>query len=123
MIIHDGFWKSKYDFLILIHSNFLFVMHDFRDNEVLLQAGYDVIVISPLGGASGEFSWRILIERAWLLMTFYKNVLSRMNDFRDNEVLLQAEYDVTMISSLGGASGEFSWRILKERPRLPDSVP
>jgi len=26
-------------------------MHGFRDNEVLLQAGYDVIVISPLGGA------------------------------------------------------------------------
>jgi len=26
-------------------------MHDFRDNEVLLQAGYDVIVITPPGGA------------------------------------------------------------------------
>jgi len=25
-------------------------MHGFQDNEVLLQAGYDVIVISPLGG-------------------------------------------------------------------------
>jgi len=25
-------------------------MHGFRDNEVLLKAGYDVIVISPLGG-------------------------------------------------------------------------
>jgi len=213
MIIHDGFWKSEHDFLILIYSNFLFVMHGFRDNEVLLQAGYDVIVISPLGGASYKFSWRIrvlgmmlncihtewcpghevkllphihyhwqlfvlmcheagqsaflrihscnyvqiliisylatflaliaflcwcavkqsinqsinswriLIERAWLLMTFYKNFLSRMNDFRDNEVLLQARYDVTMISSLGGASGEFSWRILKERLWLPDSVP
>jgi len=31
------------------------VMHGFRDNEVLLQAGYDVIVISPPGGASGDF--------------------------------------------------------------------
>jgi len=30
-------------------------MHGFRDNEVLLQAGYDVIVIYPQGGASGEF--------------------------------------------------------------------
>jgi len=30
-------------------------MHGFRDNEVLLQGGYDVIVISPLGGASGDF--------------------------------------------------------------------
>jgi len=31
-------------------------MHGFQDSEVLLQAGYDVIVIFPLGGASGEFS-------------------------------------------------------------------
>jgi len=66
MIIHDGFWKSEHDFLILIHSNFVFVMYDFRDNEVLLQAGYDVIVVSPLGGASGEFLWRILKERPWI---------------------------------------------------------
>jgi len=27
-------------------------MHGFRDNEVLLQPGYDVIVISPPGGAA-----------------------------------------------------------------------
>jgi len=30
-------------------------MHGFGDNEVSLQAGYDVMVISPLGGASGDF--------------------------------------------------------------------
>jgi len=66
MILHDRFWKSEHDLLIVIHSNFLFVMHGFRHNEVLLQAGYDVTVISPLGGASGEFSWRILNEWPWL---------------------------------------------------------
>jgi len=37
-------------------------LHGFRDNEVLLQAGYDVIVIYPPGVASG-CSWRILKER------------------------------------------------------------
>jgi len=42
-------------------------MHGFRDNKVLLQAGYDVIVILPLEGASRDFSWRILKERPWLL--------------------------------------------------------
>jgi len=42
--------------MIVIHSNFLCAMHDFRDNEVLWQAGYDVIVISPLEGVSGDFS-------------------------------------------------------------------
>jgi len=54
-IFHDGFWKSDHDFLKVIHSNFLSGMHGFRDNGVLLQAGYDVIVISPLGGVSGDF--------------------------------------------------------------------
>jgi len=34
----------------VFHSNFLSVMHGFRDNEVLLPTGNDVIVISPLGG-------------------------------------------------------------------------
>jgi len=38
--------------VIGIHSDFLSAMHVFRDNEVLMQAGYDVIVISPPGGAS-----------------------------------------------------------------------
>jgi len=42
------------------------MMHGFRNNEVLLQAGYDVIVIFPLGGASGDFSWRILKEQTLL---------------------------------------------------------
>jgi len=30
-------------------------MHGFRYNEVLLPAGYDVIMISPPGSASGDF--------------------------------------------------------------------
>jgi len=54
-IFHDGFWKSDHDFLIVFHSNFLSAMHGFRDNEVLLQAGYDVIVISPLGAFQAIF--------------------------------------------------------------------
>jgi len=65
-IFHDWFWKSDHDLLIVFYDNFSSGMHGFRDNEVLLQGGYDVIVISPLGGASGEFSWRILIKRPWL---------------------------------------------------------
>jgi len=56
-IFHDGFWKSDHDLLIVFHINLLSGMYGFRDNEVLLQGGYDVIVISSLGGASGEFSW------------------------------------------------------------------
>jgi len=62
-IYHDGFWKSDHDFLIAFHSNFLSAIHGFRDNEVLLQAGFDVIMISPPGGDLRNFSWRILKER------------------------------------------------------------
>jgi len=86
MIIQDAFWNSEHDFLIAIESNFLCVIHGFRDNEVLLQARYDVIMMSSLGGASGEFSWRILEED--FLIAFHTNFLSRMHDFRDNEVSL-----------------------------------
>jgi len=49
-------------------------------------------------------------------MTFYENILSGMHGFRDNEVLLQAGYDVTVIPPLGGAYDKFSRRILEERP-------
>jgi len=68
-LFHDGFWKSDHDFLIVIHNNFLFAMNGFWDNEVLLQAGYDVIVISPPGDASNDFSLRILKEQAWFFVS------------------------------------------------------
>jgi len=48
-ILHDGFWKSDYDFLIALYSNFSSGMHGFRDNAVLLPTGYDFFVISPSG--------------------------------------------------------------------------
>jgi len=55
------FWKSDYDFLIVMHNNFLSVMHGFQDNEVFLQADMTSSwFISSPGGASVEFSWRIL---------------------------------------------------------------
>jgi len=55
-ICHDGLCKSYHDFLIAFYSNLFSGMHGFRDNDVLLQAGYDVIVLSPLGVVSGNFS-------------------------------------------------------------------
>jgi len=120
---HDGFWKSDHDFPIVFHSNFSSVKHGFRDNEVLLQAGYDVIVISLLGGLQASFHDELWKSDNDIPMTFYTNFLSRMHSFRDNEVSLQAGYDVIVISTLGGASGKFWWQNLKERPWLPDSVP
>jgi len=69
-IFHDGFWKSDHDFLIVIHSNFLSRMHGFRLNLILWPTRYDVIVISPLLGASGDFSWWILKEQPRLPDSF-----------------------------------------------------
>jgi len=116
-IFHDGFWKSDHvDFLIVIHINFLSEMHGFRDNKVLLQGVYDVIMISSLGGASGDFSWRFWKSDHDFLIAFYSNFLSGMHSFRDYKVLLQGGYDVIVISPLGGVSHRFCWRNLKERP-------
>jgi len=56
----SDFWKSEHDFLIVIHSNFLSVMHGFWANEALLPTGYDVIVISPLGAFHTGF-----VDRIW----------------------------------------------------------
>jgi len=62
-ILYDWFWKSDYDFPMAFRTNFLSGMHGFRDNEVLLQVRYNIIVISPLGGASRYFTWCIMKKR------------------------------------------------------------
>jgi len=46
----------------VILSNFLAAMHGIRDDEVLLQAEYDVIVITTPEGASRDLLRRILKE-------------------------------------------------------------
>jgi len=72
--------------MIAFYSNFLSVMHGFRNNEVLLQAGYDFIVISSPGVASRYFEdgfWKLNHD---YLIAFYSNFLSVMHGFRDNEV-------------------------------------
>jgi len=66
-IFYAGFWKRDHDFLIVYHINFLPGMHGFQDDEVLLTAGYDVIVISPPGGASRYFIGRRILKKGpWL---------------------------------------------------------
>jgi len=65
-LFHDGIWKNDDDFLIVIHNNFLSAKHDFQYNEILMQARYDVMVISPPGSASRDISSRILKKRPWL---------------------------------------------------------
>jgi len=42
------------------------ILHRLRHNEVFLQTGNDVMVISPLGGAAWNFRWRFLKGLQWL---------------------------------------------------------
>jgi len=60
--------SERATFLIAFLSNFLSAMHRFRDNEVLLQAGYDVIEICPPGGASVDF---FMTDYNSVTMTFW----------------------------------------------------
>jgi len=81
-ILHDGFWKSDHDFLIAFHSNFLCGMHGFRDNEVLLQAEYDVLVIPPPRVDLRYFTWQILKERPRLYIHVQLTLFVYLERFR-----------------------------------------
>jgi len=50
---------SDHDFLLTFHSNFA-LMHSIQDNEVSLQAGYDIIVTAPPWGALRQFTIYLL---------------------------------------------------------------
>jgi len=69
-------------------------MHGFRDNDVVLLAGYDVIVNPPPGDHD-------------FLIAFHSDFSSGMHGFPDNEVLLLIGNDVIVIFSLGGVSHRF----------------
>ena len=51
MIYLYGFGKNDLDFILVFNGNYTSIIHQFRDSEVFLLAGNDVIAISPLGGA------------------------------------------------------------------------
>jgi len=82
-ILHDEFWKSDHDFRIAFYSNFFSGMHGFRDNEVLLQAGYDVIVIPPPWVALRYFTWRNLKGRPWLYIHVQLTLFVYLERFRN----------------------------------------
>jgi len=113
-ILLDGFWKSKHDFLIAFHSNFLSAMLGYRDNEVLLPT--DVIISLPPGSLHVQFQYGFWKSDHDFLIPFHSNFLSVMYGFRDNKVLLHPGYDVIVISP-PGALHAISWSpILEGRP-------
>ena len=44
---NDGIRKSENGCLFLFNSNYISIMHRFRDNDVYLQTGNDVMVLCP----------------------------------------------------------------------------
>jgi len=115
---YDGIWKSDHDFLIAFHSNFVYGMHGFRDGEVLLQAEYDVIMISPPGALRTIFHVEFWKSDYNFMIVIYSNFLYAMHGFRDNEVLLPTSYDV--IARPPPARTFSCQKVLKLRPRLPE---
>jgi len=122
-ILHDAFWKSDHDFLIVIDSNFVSGLHGFWDNKVFCKPDMTSSLFLRQGALSANFHDGFWKSDNNFLIVLHSKFLFEMRGLRDNEVLLQARYDVIVISPLGGTSGELSWRILKVRPRLPHSVP
>jgi len=123
-LFHDRFWKSDHDFQFMIHINFLATMHSFRDNEVVLPTGYDVIVSPPKGGTSRDFFMTdseraIMTSWYWSIVTFYLQcMVSDITRFFASRIWRHRDF-----TARGHYIGDFLWRILKERPWLPDSVP
>ena len=54
-IFDDGSRKGDHEFLFVFYGNFTSIMHHFRENDVFLQTGIDVMVLSSLGGAVQSF--------------------------------------------------------------------
>jgi len=98
MIIQDRFWKSEHDFLIVIQIN-VFICDawfprywDFIASKIwchrdfFARGRYQRFFMTNSDRATMTSWWRSI-----------KNILSRMHGFRDNEVSLQAWYDVNVI--------------------------
>jgi len=103
--------------MIVNHINFYSAMHGFRDNEVVLPRKDMTASSVPRQGAFHA----MFHDGFWksdhdFLIVIHGDCISAIHGFRDNEALLQAEYDVIMSSPSGGASHYFIWRILNEGP-------
>ena len=63
-VFDEEVWKIDSSFLFVVNGSFCSNTHRFRDIEVFLEAGNDVMVIYPLGGALyTDVDW-------WLMVVF-----------------------------------------------------
>ena len=109
---------------MVFHCNHTSTLHRFRYNVLLMFGETDVIAILFMHKGALQVickGWIVKLDPDYILM-LHCNYASIVHRFRYNELLLFAGNNVTAISSLGGASGDFWSRILKGRPRLYSHV-
>jgi len=76
------FWKGDPDFILVLYCYHTSIVHRFRFNELFKFAGNDVITISSLGGASGNFWLRILKGRPRLYIHVQATLFVYLERFR-----------------------------------------
>jgi len=77
-------------------------VHHFRDNEVYLQTGNDVMVLYPLGARCTVFNDGFWKGDYGFVIKVYRTFSSIIHCFRDNVRNLQTGNDVMMIPLLRG---------------------
>jgi len=89
--------------MIVINSNFLSAMHDFRDNKVFCKPYMTSSGFLRQGALHAFFQDGFWKSDRDFLIVFHCKFLSGIHGFRYNEVLLPDKYDVIVISPLEGA--------------------
>jgi len=100
----------------------LLVAFDLLDNEfrTLYQITSNLLPLSPRSDPDSKLTSLLQLDNNWPQWTFRTSDSTLYSILRALQMfyitLLQAGYDVIAISPPGSASGDFSRRILKERP-------
>ena len=99
-VSNDGLWKDDSNILLVFNSNFIFVRHCLRDNEVFLQTGNDIINAAPLRVLYMFFSDGLWIDDTNFLLVSNSNLICIMHRFQDNDASLKTGNDVMVICQL-----------------------
>ena len=110
--------------LLVFYSKFISITHRFRDNDVFLQTGNDVMVIPLLEGAVRSFRWRILKRvTPKFIFILYWHILPIFNHLRAMSLTQSLKFDDDDLSSssfgIFGIFGIFDFFILVGISLLP----
>ena len=114
-VLNDRIWKGDYGFLLVFNSNFISIMRRFRDNDVFLKTGKNVMVISSLGGTLQSFD-----DRFWKSdpkFIFILHISPIFNRFRVNQLFILAVISL-LPAKFVGFSGKMTPKKSKFRKTL-----